>query len=52
MESRKLSFLNISLIAALIVSGIFAWNMTRNAGLNGVTFQASRELVVYPDKRG
>jgi TonB family protein len=50
MEIKKLSLVNISVLIILVAVSIFVWNVSRNIGSNETIFQASNELVIYPEK--
>ena len=49
MEIKKLSFINIWILAALLCAVILPLAVSRYSTVNKITFQASQELIVYPN---
>jgi len=50
MLIKKLSLVNVSVLVVLIAAGIFVWNISKNTVSSEMTFQATNEVVVYPEK--
>jgi protein TonB len=46
MKTRNLSFINIAVLAALVLAAVSVWSVSRHSTL---TFSSTEELVVYPE---
>ena len=46
MKTRNLSFINIAVLAALVLAAVSVWSVSRHSTL---TFSSTEEFVVYPE---